>query len=99
MTSNVITCIVVLTIGIILLLASIYQFCLSRKEPARMILAVPFCLVGALFIITPLFHWNDDKEYKEYKVIECTSYEIEIIHIEKNNSLIEEKYKIYYKND
>lgn len=47
-----------------------------------------------MFIILSIVHWNDDKEYK---VIECTSYKIEVITIQTNDSITEERYKIYYK--
>lgn len=94
MTTNIIACIVVLIIGIVLLLIGIYQLILSRKEELRALIGIPFLCVGIMFIILSIAHWNDDKEYK---VIECTSYKIEVITIQTNDSITEEKYKIYYK--
>lgn len=94
MTENTIACIIFLIVGIIAIIISIYQFILSIKDDkGRIILVVPFLALGALLITVSIAHWNDD----DFKTIDCTSYEVEEIVTIKNDSIVETKYKIYYK--
>lgn len=94
MTENTIACIIFLIIGIIAIIIAIYQFILSIKDDeGRMIVALPLFTLGALFITVSIAHWNDNNS----KTIDCTSYEVEEIITIKNDSIVETKYKIYYK--
>jgi hypothetical protein len=96
MTTNKIFCIIFLSIGIILFLTSIYVLTKSikDKDTDSQIFSICLCIIAILFIPHACIHWHDDNKYK---TIQCTSYKIETICTTRNDSVIETKYKIYYK--
>lgn len=95
MTPNRIACITFLSIGIILFLIYIYILIKSikDKDSTTLIWSICLCIITILVILPACIHWHDD----EYKKIKCTSYKIETICTIRNDSVIESKYKIYYK--
>lgn len=96
MSGNLIACIIVLVLGIGMIGFVIYSAyrMIAKDEDYMVIPAIIFSMIGLVFILSSITHWNDDKEYK---TIDCSGYYIDTNVKYSKDGQVDTTYTIHYK--